>query len=179
MRLMHRILLLLAPLVISLPSMAGAQTYSTVETGSRVRLWIADANPPVTGKVISQNTTTLRVQVDGGSVTVFKRDDVNRMDLGRHRSRAATAAWGTLIGGATGFVLGYIQGDDKAGPMKLDAGSKGVLLGILGLPTGLLTGLVIGPGAEHWTEVTSSRPTMQLAPSVTLKSIGVKGAVRW
>ncbi len=167
-------MLLLIALLVA-PALAGAQTHATVNDGSRVRLWTSNGVQPVIGRVIRQNATTMTLEVAGGKGLMVTRETVTRLEVSKQRSRGATVAWGMLFGAIGGFIGGAAQGDDPHGWTAVD---KGVVIAVPGAMVGLITGLVIGPGKDHWSEV-GSKTTATLTPVVTRRRIGLAGSVRW
>jgi hypothetical protein len=167
-------------LSLAVPALAGAQTAPTLENGSRIRILTSTSAQPITGKLVRQNATTLTLEVAGGAGLMVARDSVMRMELSRRRSRAATAGWGTLLGAIAGFMGGVAQGDDPPGGWVggWTAIQKGTALGVLGAPVGLVTGLIIGPGKDHWTAV-DSKTSATLTPVITRSRIGLAGSIRW
>ena len=111
-------LLIVAGLLLGVPSLADAQFPSEVQAGTRVRVWIPETvrqeNGPerrqlLRGTVGSVDGGTLRLTVPGtiGSLAI-PRASVRRLDVSRGVSRGASVferAAGTAIGGAISFAL--------------------------------------------------------------------------
>jgi len=113
MRLLHGLLLLSAIGGLSAPATLAAQFPSSLESGTRVRLWLPEAHRQAEGPVRRQllrgtitalSADTLELSIPGtvGSIAV-PRASIRRLEVSRGSSRAASAverAVGGAIGGA-------------------------------------------------------------------------------
>jgi hypothetical protein len=100
----------------------------------------------------------LAAGADSGHPLTFPVGAVQRLQLslGRHSAAGKGAALGFLIGAMTGAVAGLAQGDDPPDSfVRLTAGQKGLVLGVVGGGAGALLGVIIGASSqtERWEEI--------------------------
>lgn len=176
---------LLLALTFTRPVAAAAGPASLV--GETVRLELTNGQV-LYGEVTVDSETSLIVHLEESAKPVkVDRETITKIEVGHHRSRGKKTLYGALIGLTVGVAWGYASGDDKPDPNRQGyyltltptANDKAQILGALGVVAGAITGFVMGPGKQHWTDVTPRKPTMQVMPVATLHSIGVNGSVRW
>jgi hypothetical protein len=149
-------------LVASFPGQTSAQSAHSPDAGSRVRLAAAAVSPePLIGTIVSQDQTTLELQVaDQQDPIVVPRDAITKMEMSTGRRSRGHGAWiGALAGGASGAIAVLATPEKPCDPGALfgclriiSKGQAAAMLGGLGAGLGALIGMAIPPG-EKWTAV--------------------------
>ena len=151
---------------------AYAQQAPVVRVGDRVRVSVAPDEPHrqrSVGTLLAFNTSHLRIALaDGTREIEIPRSALTRLEVSRGRpSKWATGLGlgllgGALIGAAVGLTL-LDHLDDELGLTAEDWAAVGA---ILGAPTGMFFGTLIGASirADRWEEVSRDRLRVSFAP---------------
>ncbi len=159
---------------------------------SGTRLTLPRPAATFVGQVIAVDDRTMLLRLDGKAIELtIPRAVIDEVEvskgLSKRRSRGKSALLGMAIGGAGGFLLGQVSGDDHCTPPpgaeffqaigaclgSMTAGEKGMVLGTFFGAVGGLAGLASGGGTkERWVRVPSPKPSrVQLA----LRPLGRSG----
>ncbi len=165
-------LLTTAAALLAAPTLVRAQQQApTVEPGSRVRVttW---SEGPTTGTLARVDSTQMVLQLEDGSETTLRLDDVHRFEVSQgERSRGAligqSAALMGLGLGAVGFLVGVAacSGDEESYACPESTLAAGALYGGILAVGGGLFGAVLGAvrPREDWHDVPLDRVRPRVA----------------
>lgn len=131
---------------------ASAQTAKTLPRGTRVRITAAVPRPLV-GRLIAVTDSAVVVRRDMGNLTI-PRAEIQRVEVSRGTSRAASALWGALIGlgigGGIGLVSWYTS-NEGSNALVTSATQAFAVGAIYGTPIGTIIGFAVG-FRERWKD---------------------------
>jgi hypothetical protein len=149
--------------LLSIVGVASAQTTETLPRGTRVRIAPATPTRAIVGRLVAVTDSSIVVRRDRGDLTI-PRSVVQRLEISRGTSRAASAGRGALIGAVVGGAIGSTKGcGHGGGEFCLEPPAAAAVGGVYGAATGSLVGLVVG-SIERWRR-TEMPISLSLAPT--------------
>ena len=149
--------------------------------GARVRIATRDDSKPRVTTVVARKGDTLLVRSREYNTIPLPFDDISRLEVstGRHRNVVKGMAFGTLIGGTAGAILGAAAYEPCTGVCIMAPGSRGesaafggAVFGVLGFVVGTLTGLSSHDTWQH-VPLDARRVSVNVRPRAHGTGLGV------
>jgi hypothetical protein len=173
-------LVVAAFLLVPLGALSSQQVH--VKRGDRIRITATTKGlTNRTARVLAARGDSLFLRLGQAETVGVALAGVTRLQMsdGRSRHTLRGAGLGTLVGVATGAVLGFVSGDDDSGWFALSAQEKAAIYGTTLGAFGLFTGAVVGAltVSESWTSVplgpTKATPVLRVGPGGARLAVAV------